>query len=115
MRSPSTLLIAAAGLVLGAVLIAVVPPAALFAVPGEHEPATEATAGERWACPMMDFIGNRPGPCPVCGMAMTKVTAGELTLEQQRRMDVQLSTVVEGPARATIRATPGDRRRRCRR
>ena len=34
-------------------------------------------------------------------MKMTKVTAGELTREQQRRMDVQLATVIGGPARAT--------------
>jgi Cu(I)/Ag(I) efflux system membrane fusion protein len=53
---------------------------------------------------MMDFIGNRPGDCPVCGMQMTRVTAGELTREQQRRMDVQLVTVTSGPARARVRA-----------
>jgi Cu(I)/Ag(I) efflux system membrane fusion protein len=35
---------------------------------------------------------------------MTRVTAGELSREQQRRMGVSLATVAEGPAVATIRA-----------
>ncbi len=105
MRPPPALLIAAAGLVLGAGLIAVLPQRILFSVSEEHDHAAEtAAAGERWACPMMDFIGTKPGNCPVCGMKMTKVTAGELTREQQRRMDVQLTTVTEGPARALVRA-----------
>jgi Cu(I)/Ag(I) efflux system membrane fusion protein len=104
MRAPA-LLIAAAGLVFGGGLIALLPEDALFAVAKGHDHAAEAAiAGERWACPMMDFIGNRPGNCPVCGMKMTKVTAGELTREQQRRMGVQLTTVNEGPARALVRA-----------
>jgi membrane fusion protein, copper/silver efflux system len=46
---------------------------------------------------MMDFIGNRPGDCPVCGMKMARVTAGELTREQQRRMGVELAQVTDGP------------------
>jgi membrane fusion protein, copper/silver efflux system len=101
----SALIFAAAGLVLGAGLIAVLPKNTLFAVSDEHDHTSETAAtGERWACPMMDFIGNRPGNCPVCGMKMTKVTAGELTREQQRRMDVQLATVTEGPARTLVRA-----------
>jgi hypothetical protein len=33
-------------------------------------------------------------------MKMTKVTAGELSREQQRRMEVQVSTVTEGRARS---------------
>jgi Cu(I)/Ag(I) efflux system membrane fusion protein len=104
MRSPA-LIVAAAGLVLGAGLIAVLPRDALFAVSGQHDHAAEAAVpGERWACPMMDFIGNKPGDCPVCGMKMTKVTAGELSREQQRRMDVQTATITEGPARSLIRA-----------
>ncbi len=104
MRSPA-LLFAAAGLVLGAGLIIVLPKTTLFSLSAEHDHAAKtAVAGERWACPMMDFIGNRPGACPVCGMKMTKVTAGELTREQQRRMDVQLTTVTEGPARTLVRA-----------
>jgi Cu(I)/Ag(I) efflux system membrane fusion protein len=103
MRSP-TLISAAAGLVLGAGLIALLPRDLLFTVSPQHDHAAEAVTGERWACPMMDFIGNKPGDCPVCGMKMTKVTAGELTREQQRRMDVQLATVADGPARALIRA-----------
>jgi membrane fusion protein, copper/silver efflux system len=104
MRPPG-LLIAAAGLVLGAGLIAFLPQGTLFAVPDPHDHSAGSVAsGERWACPMMDFIGNKPGNCPVCGMKMTRVTAGELTPEQQRRMDVKLTTVSEGPARALVRA-----------
>jgi len=104
MRSP-TVIFAVAGLALGAGLIAFLPRDALFSVSGQHDHAAEAAVpGERWACPMMDFIGNKPGDCPVCGMKMTKVTAGELSREQQRRMDVQTATVTEGPARSLIRA-----------
>jgi membrane fusion protein, copper/silver efflux system len=103
-RNP-VLIFAAAGFVLGAGLIAILPRDALFAVSGQHDHAAEAgVPGERWACPMMDFIGNKPGDCPVCGMKMTKVTAGELTREQQRRMDVQTTTIAEGPARSLVRA-----------
>jgi Cu(I)/Ag(I) efflux system membrane fusion protein len=94
---------AVAGLAAGAALLALLPDETLFS----HQPPAESAAaptGERYACPMMDFIGNRPGDCPVCGMRMTKVTAGELTAEQQRRMGVELVKVSEGPATATVRA-----------
>lgn len=104
MRPPPTLLLAVAGLVAGAGVIALLPRDSLFVAPAAAGAMDQASAGERWACPMMDFIGNRPGDCPVCGMKMTRVTAGELTREQQRRMDVQLATVTSGPARALIRA-----------
>ena len=96
-------LLALGGLAAGAVLIALLPERTLFSHAGAHTELA-AAPGERWACPMMDFIGNRPGNCPVCGMKMTKVTAGELSREQQRRMDIQTVRVAEGPARATIRA-----------
>ena len=102
MRSP-TLIFAAAGLVLGAGVIALLPRDVLFTVSTAHDHAAETATGERWACPMMDFIGNKPGDCPVCGMKMTKVTAGELTREQQRRMGVQLTTIAEGPAEIAVR------------
>ena len=102
MRSP-TLNFAAAGLVLGAGLIALLPRDVLFTVSAAHDHAAETATGERWACPMMDFIGNKPGDCPVCGMKMTKVTAGELSREQQRRMGVQLTTIAEGPAEIVVR------------
>ena len=100
----ASLTFGAAGLLLGVAVISLMPHRALFSVSKESDHTAEAAAGERWACPMMDFIGNRPGDCPVCGMKMTRVTAGELTREQQRRMDVQLTTVTEGPARALVRA-----------
>jgi Cu(I)/Ag(I) efflux system membrane fusion protein len=99
---PLAPLVALGGLVAGAGLVALLPERTLFAPP----PAAEAAGatGERYACPMMDFIGNQPGDCPVCGMKMTKVTAGELTREQQRRMGVETVTVTEGPATAVVRA-----------
>ena len=102
MRPSPTLLIAAAGLLLGAALVAFLPEDTLFAAPIRADES--ASTGERWACPMMDFIGNKPGDCPVCGMKMTRVTAGELTREQQRRMGIELARVTEGPATVTVRA-----------
>lgn len=99
---PLAPLVALGGLVAGAVLVALLPERTLFAPPPAAE--TAGASGERYACPMMDFIGNKPGDCPVCGMKMTKVTAGELTREQQRRMGVETVTVTEGPATAVVRA-----------
>jgi membrane fusion protein, copper/silver efflux system len=102
MRSYSWIF-AISGLALGAGLVALLPEESLFSVNHDHAAETAAT-GERWACPMMDYIGTRAGTCPVCGMDLAKVTAGELTAEQQRRMGVQLTQVTEGPARITVRA-----------
>lgn len=93
-----------AGLIAGAGLVALLPADALFQKPGAQASSPEAGGGERWACPMIDFIGNKPGPCPVCGMAMTRVTAGELTAEQARRLGLKTSPVVLGPAVATVHA-----------
>ena len=90
MRSVPPVLIAAVGLLVGAAVVAILPASALFAPSQQTDASTESKPGERWACPMMDFIGHRPGNCPVCGMKMTKVTAGELTREQQRRMEFEL-------------------------
>lgn len=104
MRPPPLLLIGLAGLLVGAGAVALLPRNILFVTPVAGQENAAGPTGERWACPMMDFIGNRPGDCPVCGMQMTRVTAGELTREQQRRMDVQLATVTSGPARARVRA-----------
>jgi Cu(I)/Ag(I) efflux system membrane fusion protein len=91
------------GLLVGAAMIMVLPEHSLFA-PVASVVDTAAVPGERWACPMMDYIGNRPGNCPVCGMKMTKVTSGELTREQQQRMGIELARVTQAPAVATIRA-----------
>jgi Cu(I)/Ag(I) efflux system membrane fusion protein len=101
MRWPP-LLSAAAGLAAGALLLALLPEGMLFAP--APEPATATGAGPRYACPMMDFIGRRPGDCPVCGMRMAPVEAGELSREQQQRMGLELVRVTEGPASATVRA-----------
>ena len=103
MRWPSALT-AVLGLAAGAAVVAFLPERTLFTATDAHATADASAPGERWACPMMDFIGTKAGACPVCGMAMTKVTAGELSLEQQRRMGITLSTVTAGPATATIHA-----------
>lgn len=104
MRWPS-FLTALLGAAAGATVVALLPRETLFVTPAAHPGAASLTApGERWACPMMDFIAHKPGDCPVCGMKMTKVTAGELTREQQRRMGVELTTITEGPARIAVRA-----------
>ncbi len=91
------------GLAAGAGLVALLPGPVIFVSPAERSGADEAT-GERWACAMMDYIGNRPGDCPVCGMTLARVTAGELNREQRRRMGIELSTITEGPAVAVVRA-----------
>jgi Cu(I)/Ag(I) efflux system membrane fusion protein len=101
MRWPP-LISAAAGLAAGALLLALLPEKLLFAP--APEPAALTGTGTRYACPMMDFIGRRPGDCPVCGMRMTPVEAGELTREQQQRMGLELVRVTEGPANVTLRA-----------
>jgi Cu(I)/Ag(I) efflux system membrane fusion protein len=92
------------GLAAGVLVVTLLPERTVFSEASVHTAAADSTTGERWACPMMDFIGNRPGDCPVCGMEMTRVTAGELTREQQRRMGIELTAVTSGPARATVRA-----------
>lgn len=98
-------LTAVLGLAAGAAFVAFLPRETLFvSAPAASSTAALSAPGERWACPMMDFIGQKPGDCPVCGMKMTRVTAGELTREQQRRMGVELTTIATVPARAVIRA-----------
>ena len=92
------------GLAAGAAAIALLPADALFQHTEAHAPVMAASSGERWACPMMDFIGNASGDCPVCGMKLGKVTAGELSAEQARRLGLQTSKVASGPAVATVRA-----------
>ena len=93
-----------AGLTAGAAVLALLPEHTLFTPTTPKTASATGPTGERYACPMMDFIGARPGDCPVCGMRMTKVTAGELTAEQQRRMGIELAKATEGPATATVRA-----------
>lgn len=101
-RGSLSLVAAVCGLLIGALVVALLPEASLFVA---RDAATNTSAnGERWACPMMDFIGSHPGSCPVCGMELQLVTAGELSREQARRMGVELSTIEEGPAVVTIRA-----------
>ncbi|MDX2111203.1 MAG: efflux RND transporter periplasmic adaptor subunit [Verrucomicrobiota bacterium] len=90
------------GLAAGGIVVALLPETLLFRPTEAHSEA--ATTGERYACPMMDFIGNKPGNCPVCGMKLVKVTAGEMNAEQVRRVGLQTSIATLGPAIATVRA-----------
>ena len=99
-----TLLTVIAGVVVGAGVIALTPSALLF-VPDAVAAHADDVNAERWACPMLDFIGTHPGNCPVCGMKMERMTAGEITREQQSRMGVELATVTEGPALVIVRAS----------
>ena len=100
--SIATWLVVVLGFGAGALVMLVTPSRMLF-VAHAHADSAAAT-GERWACPMMDFIGTKPGACPVCGMQLERMTSGELTREQQRRMGVQTVTVAEGPATVVVRA-----------
>ena len=93
-----------AGFLLGVGAIALTPSSTLF-IPDAIAAHVDGTNAERWACPMLDFIGTHFGNCPVCGMKMERMTAGEITREQQSRMGVELATVTAGPAVVTIRAS----------
>jgi Cu(I)/Ag(I) efflux system membrane fusion protein len=107
MRPLPSWLVALTGLAAGALTVALLPASALFHSATGHDHASSFAPGEpgaRYACPMMDFIGQKPGACPVCGMQMTKVVAGELSPEQTRRMGLETSVVTRGPALATVRA-----------
>ncbi len=91
-----------AGLAAGALLISLLPARYVFF---SHAVTNENSAtGTRYACPMMDYIGYQPGTCPVCGMKLHPVTAGDLQREQQKRMGLELAKIVEGPAMVTVRA-----------
>lgn len=97
---------AAAGAVVGAALVAFAPAHHLFVATALHgdEPAGAAPEGARYACPMMDFIGTKPGDCPVCGMHMRLVETGELSEAQARRIGLRTVRAELGPAVVTVRA-----------
>ena len=99
-----TLIPILAGVLCGAGIIALLPAAWVFIPDAVAAHAADAD-GERWACPMLDFIGTHPGNCPVCGMKMERMTAGEITREQQSRMGIETTTVTQGPALVTVRAS----------
>ena len=107
MRTLPSWVVTLVGLAAGAATVALLPSSTLFQTAAGHQHADAASApvaGARWACPMMDFIGTKPGDCPVCGMVMTQVVASELTSEQTRRMGLETSVATLGPATATVRA-----------
>src|SRR5690606_11015207 len=111
MRPLPSFLPVLAGLLVGALTVSLIPAGALFTSSDAHDGHDHASSssapaepGARYACPVMDFIGDKPGDCPVCGMKMTKVTAGDLTREQSRRIGLETSVGKTGPAVATVRA-----------
>ncbi len=92
---------AVAGLVLGGIVILSIPSSAFFVAQVASE---DGHQDGRYACPMMDCIGRKPGICPVCGMDLERVTAGDLSREQQRRMGARTTRVEFGPATVVVRA-----------
>ena len=104
MSSWKSWLSALAGLALGITTVLRLPSDALFHSTAGHQHGDTAATGERWACPMMDFVGDKPGKCPVCGMTLVKVVAGELQPELARRLGLQTAIVGHGPALATVHA-----------
>ena len=104
MRVPMTPLAAAAGLIAGILVIALLPTRVLFPPAAAIEEAREP--GVRWACAMMDYVGATRGNgiCPVCGMKLNRIAAGAYSAEQRRRMQLETVMVTSGPALVTIRA-----------
>jgi membrane fusion protein, copper/silver efflux system len=98
------LITALVGTAVGALAITLTPASVLF-VPDAAATQVDGDGGERWACPMLDFIGTHAGNCPVCGMKMERMTAGEITREQRARMGVETATVMSGHALVTVRAS----------
>jgi len=85
----------AAGLLVGALLLAVLPSGWLFRPVPLAEAGGEA-GGQRYACPMFCTMRNAPGKCPVCGMEMEPVTdAGlKVALRARERYQVGVRTAV---------------------
>ena len=99
-----SLLTSVAGLATGIALVSMLPGGLLFVDHTGHRGPADAASGGRYACPMMDFIGDKPGDCPVCGMKLQRVSAGEINAEQVHRLGLQTSMIATGPAKATVRA-----------
>jgi Cu(I)/Ag(I) efflux system membrane fusion protein len=93
---------AGAGLLAGVITIAVLPSELLFVTLGQQQ--TAVSTGERWACPMLDFIGDKPGNCPVCGMKLHLMTAGVISQAQHERMGIETTTATSGPATVVVHA-----------
>lgn len=108
MRS-SPWLWAAAGLVLGLAVFAVLPRSWLFVDPPAAPSATAPK--EVWACPMLCVKLDGPGTCPVCGMDLERLedTGAELTLSERDRrvIDLQTTLVVRRPLSRELRF-PGE-------
>lgn len=95
-------LLALLGLACGILAVMLIPAATLF-VPAGHVHEQGAEPGVRYACPMLDYVGDHPGRCPICGMILQRVAAGDFNREQIRRMGLEVTTIASGSARLLIR------------
>jgi Cu(I)/Ag(I) efflux system membrane fusion protein len=95
-------LLAVLGLAGGILAVMLIPAAVLF-VPASHAHEQGAEPGVRYACPMLDYVGDHPGRCPICGMILQRVAAGDFNREQIRRMGLETTTIASGSARLLIR------------
>ena len=95
---------ALAGVAAGSLLVLAIPAERLFVTQQHDAGHTDHPGAERWACPMMDYIGTKPGKCPVCGMRLELVKAGALTNEQQQRMELATTRIEAGPATVVVHA-----------
>jgi Cu(I)/Ag(I) efflux system membrane fusion protein len=90
------------GLASGMLAVTLTPASLLF-VPTAHVHELASEPGVRYACPMLDYVGDHPGRCPICGMILQRVAAGDFNREQIRRMGVEVTTIASGNARLLIR------------
>lgn len=100
--SRSTWLLAILGAALGAAAVCMAPASLIFTTPS-HVAEQSGDTGVRYICPMLDYVGKHPGRCPICGMILQRVAAGDFNQEQVRRMGLEVSTIELGPAHLVIR------------
>ena len=86
----------------GILAVMLIPAAVLF-VPATQAHEQGAEPGVRYACPMLDYVGDHPARCPICGMILQRVAAGDFNREQLRRMGLEVTTIASGSARLLIR------------
>jgi Cu(I)/Ag(I) efflux system membrane fusion protein len=95
-------LLTALGLASGILAVMLIPATLLF-VPAAHVHELGAEPGVRYVCPMLDYVGDHAGRCPICGMILQRVAAGDFNREQVRRMGLEVTTIASGNARLLIR------------
>lgn len=88
-------LVFAAGVVLGALVLGLLPSSWLFRPAPQHADAGGGD-GRRYACPMFCTMADAPGECPVCGMDMEPVTdtGSQVILGRRDRYQAGIRTAV---------------------